>query len=1171
MIDFCRSACLITGMVLILSSELIAQIPNAQDAPRPLPPSESAKHFQLPPGFQIELIASEPLIREPSGVCWDAAGRLFVCELHGYNLEGQYDIEELNKTGELDRVVRRLQADERHKEAAEKETYGTIKLLQDRNGDGDIDSAKVWADRIPPCLGICPARGGLIAACQNKILFLADRDNDQHAEVREVLFEGFAKGPLERSLNNPQWGPDNWIYIGSGSGGGTINGKYLDKPVQLPRTDFRIKPDGSAIEPIVGSTHTMGLTFTESGDRFVISTRTPGIFVAPFTWQELSKNPYVAFGSLEQNAASDGRSWPTSQPHPWRTRRAEDPGFSKYYSDRYGQAETAPNGFFTSACSPLVYRDSAIPGLNGQLLACEPAQNFVHRALVRRDGVKLTLHRPPGEEMSEFLTSSDPWFHAISLSHAPDGSIYLVDFYREIIEDYSAIPRYLQQQYGFLGGAMHGRIWRLSHQEMLPTPNADMSQLSVDQLAQEVGSPHFWRRQTARRLLTERKMTEAANLVSQHVNENAPTHAITNALFTLDGLRKLDLDLVSIACRHTDPAVRRQGLRFASRWIGSNPELLSLVLNLGTDSHPLVRLQLALTLGDVSNPQALKMLAFLARNHANEPWMDSAILTSVADRSDQLLVELLTSPDTLGEASQLLEPLASVIGNRHDPEELSNTLLVIGQLSQQPALQARCLRGIGKSFREIAPVPLSTPARNIVQQLSLSPESEVRELSVNLIRLMSLETDAERQKRLARAATLLANPQSATEAQLASVYQLATDHSEKSVDTLLSSLESATPVVRRAILDALFSHQELQGSVIKAIETGQIPVQQLNALHRDSLLATKNDLVRKRAEKILKQALTIDAKLFDNYRNALRAERDPANGQKVFRDKCGNCHRLRGIGFDVGPDLNAEFMRAEETILEDVLAPNSKISPGFVTYSAATTSGEILTGLLASESPTSLTLRQADGKVHIVLRNNLQVLRATSVSMMPEDLVKTVSPKDLADVLAWMRRPSNRLMLIDENVEFVDFLNEGTGRAEFITSDHFTGLSSLRITPFQRYSPRIPNWNFPIRENPKEGEFRYLRFAWKSPTGDGVLLELADQGQWPPAGNPVRRYDSGRNVTDWKSTKVNVAPPREWQYVTRDLWKDFGDFTLTGIAPTALGAPVLFDSVELLREKPENE
>ncbi|HEY8503971.1 MAG TPA: PVC-type heme-binding CxxCH protein, partial [Gemmataceae bacterium] len=592
----------------------------ATDAPRPLTPEQSAATFRLPDGFRIELVASEPLIREPSGVCWDEHGRLFVCELHGYNLEGQYDIEELNKTGKLDRVVRRIQANPRAKKAAAADTYGTVKLLRDTDGDGRMDAAAVWADRLPPCHGICPARGGIVAACKTQILFLADRDGDDRAEVREVLFEGFADGPLERSINCPQWGPDNWIYFGRGAGGGTIRGKYLKEPVQLPATDFRIRPDGSAIEPVVGGTGTMGFAFTESGDRFVVSTRSPGIFVAPLPWKDLTRNPYAATPALEVAATNEQRVYPTSRPHPWRTRRAEDPGFSKYYTDRYGAEESAPNGYFTSACSPLVYQDVALPGLRGQLLACEPAQNLIHRAAVERDGARLTLRRAAGEERAEFLTSSDPWFHAVALAHAPDGSVFVTDFYREIIEDYSAIPRYLQQQYGLVNGRDHGRIWRLTHADAVAAPPADMSRLTPEALAREVGSPHFWRRQTARRLLVEKQARGAAPALARLCREAAAPAAVLNAMHALDGLGALTPGDVAAVLAHRDAGVRRQALRLAERWL-TDAEVRERVFALAADPEPMVRLQLALSLGESRDPQALAALAGLARAHGDEPWM----------------------------------------------------------------------------------------------------------------------------------------------------------------------------------------------------------------------------------------------------------------------------------------------------------------------------------------------------------------------------------------------------------------------------------------------------------------------------------------------------------------------------------------------------------------------
>ncbi|MEK9862730.1 MAG: hypothetical protein VW804_06195, partial [Verrucomicrobiota bacterium] len=177
------------GCALIcLSPQAGAQIEPADDAPPALSPEQSLRCFELPSGFELQLLASEPLIEEPSGVCWDASSRLYVCELHGYNLEGQYDIEALNRTGKLDRKVRRIQADPAAKEKALSGTYGRIKLLSDLNGDGRMDQAQIFADGLPPCFGMVAARGGLIVACAPHILFLKDNDGDGKADQQEILF-----------------------------------------------------------------------------------------------------------------------------------------------------------------------------------------------------------------------------------------------------------------------------------------------------------------------------------------------------------------------------------------------------------------------------------------------------------------------------------------------------------------------------------------------------------------------------------------------------------------------------------------------------------------------------------------------------------------------------------------------------------------------------------------------------------------------------------------------------------------------------------------------------------------------------------------------------------------------------------------------------------------------
>ncbi len=1169
---------------LCLTATAFGQIPKPDDAPQPLSPEAAAKSFKLPAGLRMVLVASEPLVREPSGVCWDEQGRLFVCELHGYNLDGQIDVDELNKTGKLDKVVRRFFVPEHIEEAAKAGTFGTVKRLIDTDGDGRMDKADVWADRLPACFGICPARGGIIVVCAPDIVFLGDRDGDGKAEVREVLFTGFPTGVLDRRMGTPQWGLDDWIYVGRAHGDAMITGPHLKKPVPLPNSDFRIKPDGSAIEPVSGAVSGLGHTFTESGDRFVSSVGWPAHFVVPLPWHSLARNPYVATPPLTAQVFPDRRVYPTSKAHPWRTKRAEDPGFSKFYTDGWGIAESAPNGYFTSCCGPLVYQDSVLPSLRGQLLACEPAQNLIHRSVITRDGLRLMLSRAKGEETSEFLASTDSWFHPIALTHGPDGCVWVTDFYREIIEDYSAIPRYLQQQYGVTNGKDHGRIWRLTQSRgSLREPtfvrganNDNMSRLNAADLAREVGSALFWRRQTARRLLTERKLTESAPILITLAREAKESATVINALHTLDALGKLKPELLEAMLAHTDGGVRRQALQLAERRFAEQPGLLTAALRSADDSEAIVRLQLALSLGASRDVRVLRSLARLARQSGDDPWMTTAILSALAGRGGEMLVELLRSQSELQQAQRLLEPLCAAIAARRHEQELGAALVRIATVEDQTT-QVTCLRGIRSSFNSASAVSLGEDARQAVKRLTTSDSADVRSLTLLLVRLMKLETPAEHEARLAQSKKVLSDATLNADARLAAINELTAEDDGSIAPALMTALSSATPRLHEAMLNAVFSRRDRIPALLDALEQKSVAPTALSAVQRSLLLENKDDAIRTRAGKLLTATNSAGLEAFPRFAAALNEPRDLARGQQVFREVCGKCHQAHGLGvtIPVGPDLSSEFQRAEETLIRDVLAPSEVISPGYMTFTVATKSGQVFSGLLASESPTSLTLKQppkigaesqsTEGTLQVILRNEIDELRTSAVSLMPEDLVKTLKPQDLADVIAWLRQPQGRVVLLDDNHSLAAALNEGTGTAEFITSDKFSGESCLRITPPQRFSPRIKGWEFRIREQPAVGEYRYIRFAWKSPQASGVMLEFADNGQWPPADQTLRRYFAGKNLTGWQAVGIAPRPPADWTVMTRDLWQDFGDFTLTGIAPTAITGPALFDRIELLR------
>ncbi|MEZ5329594.1 MAG: hypothetical protein R3F19_31495 [Verrucomicrobiales bacterium] len=1056
--------------LLLTSRVALAQIPEPGDAPRPQTPEESAAAFKLPDGFRMEVIASEPLISSPSGVCWDEWGRMFVSELHGYNLEGQLDIEELNKSGKLDTQVRRVQADERFKKAAEAGTFGVVKMLADADGDGRMDEAVIWGKDLPPVYGLVPARGGVIAACAPQIVYLADRDGDGQAEVQETLFTGFRTGPLERGINAPQWGAEGWIYFGSGAGGGRITGPHLPQAVELPRTDFRILADGSAIEPVTGTTSTFGFTMTEVGDRFTVSTNEPGRYVAPLPWRYLVRNPDAAAPSRLDSPTGDHHAYPLAPAHPWRRKRAEHAEYAKYYRDRYGAGDSDAGGWFTSACSPLVYRDRALPGLHGQYFVCEPSGNILHRSIIEADGPALKLVRAPGEEHSEFAATGDSWSHPMNLMHGPDGSIWIVDYYREIIEDYSAIPRHLQQQYGLYAGHDRGRIYRLTHRDAPAPPSpANMSELDEHSLAVETASPLYWRRQTAQRLLTERGDVSVAPALRENLVANADADSIVVALRTLDGIGALAAEDIRPFFSHPAEAVRVHAYQLADRWYSRDDGrvLLDSALEAAAvEQSPRVQIQCALSLGESRDPRAFALLTQFAREKSDVRWMHAALLSSLHERGGEMLLGLVDEP---GESAALLPLLAQSIAARHDESELAQTLE--GIIRATPDIQAEVLDALSNGRRNAARQSLSTAtAREALAALAASSNETVRDAARRL---------------------------------------------ENSFAPSSENIANFLPEASKA------------------------------------------------------PAMEVSDETFRDYVSALANPRNEARGHEIYRQSCMICHDLGEEGHSFGPDLLGELGVAEETLIRHLLLPSERIRPGYETTLIDTHGGAPVIGLLKDDGATSLTLALPGGIDQVILRKDVKGVRRFATSLMPS-FAGVLAPTDIADLLAWLRaqwKPSTYqgAVLFDEDPTFADLLTDESGTAKIDSTGAAFGKHCLHVTPPQRASRRIPGWNYRIVERPAApDEFRYLRLTWRTTTGDGVMIELARSARWPSPDDSNGRYYAGTNTTGWKARETSPHPPREWDTVTLDLWKDLGNCTITGIAPTAMGGDVWFDRIELL-------
>jgi putative heme-binding domain-containing protein len=1166
-----------------------APVKLATDAPQPLPPHESAKRFQLPRGFRIALVAAEPLIADPTGMAFDAKGRIFVCELHGYNLEGYLDVSELNKTGVLDTAVRRIPANPKAIEQARQGQYGTVKLLEDTDGDGRMDKAAVWADHLPPCYGVVAARNGVIVLCAPEIIYLADPDGDGRPEVRQTLFSGFPQGELWTRISNPRWGIDNWIYsIGPGA--------------------VRFKADGSAKEEMTGNTGGFGLAINDWGDRFLVTNQQHCLYAAPLPHRYLARNPYYAAPGGVANASTYGgpaQVYPTSQPDPWRLARGKDPAWLRFY----GAAEATPNGFFTAASGQCIYQGDRFPAeYYGNHFSVDNAQNMVHRCLLTLDGLHYKATRPREDEQTEFLTSTEQWFRPVNLMNGPDGALYVVDMYRAIIEDYSAIPRFLQQLYAesLVAGASMGRIWKVVADDAAKPPRFDLSQATTGQLVAALSSGNAWHRETAQRLLVERRDKAVAEPLRALAREGKTFQARLLALYTLDGIGELDPLAVERGLGDAHFAVRLHATALAERWLNQQPGLARKVLESIDDENVRVRLQAALTLGELKDPRAEAALRQLAIRDGIEPWMQAAILSSAAETAGRLAAELLRQDGEAGHARALLHPLSSIVGARHDNEELGALLAALGGIQGPKVdfLRVACLKGLieglGRGRRQLL---ASASGQTALRRLMADPAGPVREAALTVARLVDLHESEEMKKALAAAGkTVLDRDRSIDERrdalalfanagydalaatagkvldfrepldlQLAAVAALATSDDARVAPLLLGNFKSLTPKAQGAVIDAVFGRQNRLPALLDALEKGSVLLSSLDSMRRVQLLENPEPPIRQRAKPLLAGATKKDREpVLARFRAALNGPHDLKHGKEVFDKQCLKCHQIQGQGYLVGPDLSVTTRKTDDMLVSDVLDPSNQITVGFNNYTVVTEDGRIFTGVLAAETATSVTLRREQAAEDVILRRNIDEMAASPLSLMPENLEKEVTPRDVADLIAFVRQAFGAplpsvVTLFEDDPAFVQALVSGDGTVSLSTDDRHSGTAALKVTPPQRFNLRITNWEYKITAAPAPGEYRYLRLAWKSHRGEGVMVELAGDGRWPPADKAQWRYYSGKNSTGWAAVQVSPNVPRQWTVITCDLWKDFGAFTLTGIAPTAMGGEVMFDRIELLR------
>lgn len=931
---------------------------SAGDAGSPaLPPAEALKSFAAAPGLVVELVASEPLIESPCAMAFDEKGRLFVVENRGYP-------------------------------RTETPPQGRIVLLEDTDGDGRMDKRATFAEGLAFPNGVLPWRGGLLVTSSPDFLFLKDTDGDGKADEKQVLLTGFdTTRSTQLRVNAPTVGPDGWIYLAAGlSPGSIVNPSRPDAPPLKMTGDIRWNPATGDVEIADGRSQ-YGQSFDDFGQRFICMNRVQVQHVV-LPSAALRRNPRLAFSDAVQNC-------PELVPN---TLMRSTGGAARVYpiSSNITTADSH-TGTFSAACAVTIWRGGALPPeYRGCALSCDPTGNLVHVDKLVPNGASFAAE--PLLQKKELLASRDDWFRPVFLASGPDGALYVCDMYRKVIEHPDYLPEEVRKHTDFESGKSMGRIWRIrAANTPKPASDADWTH-PEERLARGEG----WQAQTALRLLAEKRDSVSTTQLKTALAQASSTASKAALLNVLNWKQALTTEDLSLALSDPSPGVRTTAVRLLPTPVPSGV-LADKLTSLAADPAPGVRFAAALRLGDSTGAAALEALAKLARQNAGDRWSRAAVLSGLAEREEAFLPVLLRSGNASSDLTPLLEDLGQLLA-RVGSASFEKLAPAISQMQGWPfearaALVSGFADAFGKAFPTPAPASLTELLKEAAQNTANTGATpQTRILGLRLLRWGGWETAGP----LALGLIKEAKSDELTDA---AIRVLARFTQPEVAATLLAkeAWPRHTPARKETILSALLASGNHSDGILSAIETGSIQASAFPTLRRTALLKHKDADIRARAVKLFETTPADKQQALAQAKTALALTPNGTHGRDVFRTLCSTCHRLNQEGHGVGPDLFDIRNQTKENILFHIVAPDAEVAPAFSPYLAETRDGRTLLGILASETPVSVTLRMPLAQEETILRSNLNSLTAQPGSLMPAGLESAVSKQDLADLLAYLK------------------------------------------------------------------------------------------------------------------------------------------------------------------------
>lgn len=994
----------------------------------PLSPEASLAAIEVAHPLRVELVAHEPQVIDPVAIAFDSKGQLWVVEMQDY------------PTGPLPGDRPR----------------GRIRVLSDSSGDGHYDRAVTFAEHLLQPTGLTFFGPGVIVTMAGEVAYMADTDGDGRCDLRQTWFTGFAQENEQLRANHPTWTIDGRIHVANGLRGGQVvptdpRWPTPDEPLSLNLRDFAFSPWGGDFAAVVGNSQ---FGFFEDDDRrqYTCSNRNPCRWqVAPLT--AIGHHPLLTVADWTVDlmpAAEQSRVHPLVEA--WTT-------------------STQHAGQFTAACGVYRYQsDRLAPWLGDDFLACEPTGSLVQRQ--RQTGGQLIPSLEAIDAPRELLASRDAWFRPVSLADGPDGSLYIVDMHRAVIEHPNWVPDELKDRADTWWGNRAGRIYRLvpaaeelvadelPDRQTTAASTTDLAALETSQLVRLLGSPNRWRRTTAHRLLLERawlaeqafpegptvKAAEELGVAAGHIAAelrrwfeaersrselSVPAASLVRGLWLLRAIGQLRPEDLRQSISHPSFGVRAAVAELA---IGGLPqsESAELVDQLAIDPDPAVRLPLILAL--IAAPPLPQTATWVAAALTPEvadaadsaQWLGKAAASLPDPVAEELLghlakLELATHPT----ARSAVEHLAERFGWQQQPDAL-RLLLSRDTLSQwqatssdrptSPALDlppaATWLIGLqrrGATVDQRLQATLDQTAQDRLEALwqhaALSVQQSEADQRIRQQALRVLATGPAAQLAQVGLELLRDGP---AELIPATVELLRRQAPADSAAEIVAIVPTLPPSAAAAVVGELVNRPDWTPYLIDALEQRQLAWGLLDPAARNRLARHPDADIQQRYQRLADthQPPVAWQEVLARYQDALhdwRQKADPLAGRQLFRQHCASCHALEGFGHVVGPDLSDLRTQTVESLLVAVLDPSAAIDAAYFRTSVLTVDGQLAEGLLIDRSAEGLTLVRQGGIREFYPTADIEQVRTSDASLMPEGFEQSLDPTHMRDLLAYLK------------------------------------------------------------------------------------------------------------------------------------------------------------------------